>query len=396
MLLKKSIVIFGIFGIQQKYPQELIRDTATYRPLMRQVRKRYYPQKLSFLTQKYLNLTIQSSQHDSIEDAASALQLYNHFSTEWESSLSNKLTSPNMLIRQSHNEIKYNLYIDGCNVPMGLRRCVHYTTTSEKKEKHPSADEWFQWKCSNSSCASTWQLLSKGNREQRSKPNNYDHFDWIPFFQSMLSSSTQKQNAFLYSFEKILLTWDGASLPKYNIQTSLHGEISPGLHLHITQRNMEVDDWIIKDIQNRKQNHIKTYDPFIQMISIDRILQLLSEPPNQDGDRYYIVVRRSGGGTKTNKALFDKLHLRRPNEGALCLVPGLFHSSRFKNNCIQIARDLQRVTLKSKQGSILQFELHRIIPSITSIVVTDDVLLADRVVQDDSIVLSYWQFQHLF
>lgn len=400
---KKAILVghglendFQVLKFQ--YPQELIRDTATYRPLMRQVRKRYYPQKLSFLTKEYLNLAIQASQHDSIEDAVAALQVYNYFSSEWEASLTNK-TSSHRLFRQSHDELKYTLYIDGCNIPMGLRRCEHYTTNAEK---NPDADEWFQWKCTNSSCSSTWRLLSKGDGEQRTKQkqNNKDHFDWIPFFRSMLSSSsaTKQQNAFLYSFEKILIAWDGASLTKHNIHKSLHGEISPGLHLHITERNMEVDDWIIKDIQNRKQNHIKTYDPFIQIISIDRILQLLSEPQNHDGERYYIVVRRSGGGTKTNKALFDKLHLRRPNEGALCLVPGLFKSSRFQKNCIQIARDLQRVTSKSKQGSkgILQFELHRIIPSITSIVVTDDVLLADRVVQDDSIVLSYWQFQHLF
>jgi len=89
------------------HPRSLTRDTAMYKPFMRQVRKRMLPHKLSYLCEEHLGITIQNNDctieidkdtheedddetgdgHSSIEDAAATLLLYRHVSDEWEKSL---------------------------------------------------------------------------------------------------------------------------------------------------------------------------------------------------------------------------------------------------------------------------------------------------------------------
>jgi DNA polymerase III epsilon subunit-like protein len=92
------------------HSSSLIRDTARFRPFMRQVRKRMYPRKLSSLCEEHLGFSIQKNDckievisssfsehetgHSSVEDAAAALLLYHKVSEEWEESLGFPLHKP--------------------------------------------------------------------------------------------------------------------------------------------------------------------------------------------------------------------------------------------------------------------------------------------------------------
>ena len=105
----------------------------------------------------------------------------------------------------------------------------------------------------------------------------------------------------------------------------------------------------------------------------------------------YVVVKRKGGGSKTKKKLFDKLCLRRAEEGAFCLMPSLLSGNpRLQKNSLQIARELQR----AKVHQVVQYERRRC-RDVRSIVVTDDVLLSDRIVKEGGIVMRYSQLRQL-
>jgi hypothetical protein len=126
------------------------------------------------------------------------------------------------------------------------------------------------------------------------------------------------------------------------------------------------------------------------------------DPRENDTLDCYAVVRRKGGGTKTNKKLFEKLNLRRPEEGALCLT-GM--TARLQKNSLQTAKDLQR----GRVYDLVEYEL-RSRANVRNIIVTDDILLADRLVNDCSgggndcsgggnnpnLVLSWRQLQQMF
>lgn len=436
---------------------------------MRQVRKRYYPQKLSYLTRTYLHRDIQlehtssssssSVGHDSIEDAAAALELYWKFANEWESSLGHPLATTTTTNNDNTNNIdrippKWALYLDGCNLPLGLRQCTTNNTTlndipqleNETKKEQPTSSHHPLKKChphhndkDSSSCtiSSNWQLTSKitppsGNNKVKNEmiPS---HIDWIPLFQSILSSSStnaantsdnnnNNQYSIFHCIQEINIMWDGASfLPKYKKQQSHNNnmdskqviknhewkeKLSSRLYLHVSDPKIEVDDLLMDIIVSKKQNSnhqtsLQTNHMEKRFVSIDKVIQILSRGLATDNSNnedcwhepsmYYVVVKRCGGGTKTNKKLFDKLNLRRPEEGALCLLPCL--SARFQKDCLQIAKELKR---KVTSNSIVQYEIHPL-RSIHSIVVTDDILLANRIVQNEgSITLSYRQYQHLF
>jgi hypothetical protein len=105
----------------------------------------------------------------------------------------------------------------------------------------------------------------------------------------------------------------------------------------------------------------------------------------------YVIVRRKGGGTKTNKQLFNKLHLRRPHEGAPSFVLTSFSSDRLSRNSLQTARELKRANVHQ----IVEYEIQKC-KNIRSVVITEDVLLADRVVGRGGLVLTYKQLQQLF
>ncbi|TDH71093.1 hypothetical protein CCR75_005734 [Bremia lactucae] len=67
-------------------PKQLIRDTAFYRPYMRRKMKgtKLYPKALKHLAAEVLGLEIQTGQHDSVEDARAALELYKREQYVWE------------------------------------------------------------------------------------------------------------------------------------------------------------------------------------------------------------------------------------------------------------------------------------------------------------------------
>jgi len=132
------------------------------------------------------------------------------------------------------------------------------------------------------------------------------------------------------------------------------------------------------------------------MISLERVVNILSGDDDDDDDGgeadvlpHYIVIKRKSGGKKTHRRLFDKLHLRRPNEGALCLsalTPGL------RKHGLKVARELQR---ERSVERVIECELRRR-EGLRFVVVTDDVYLTDRLVGCGVLVLSYNQLTNMF
>ena len=85
------------------HPRSLIRDTAKYKPLMRQGRRKPKPQKLRDLAKHHLGTDIQENEHSSIEDAITALNIYLAHQATWEASIqrsSSGLSSPRRRRRQ--------------------------------------------------------------------------------------------------------------------------------------------------------------------------------------------------------------------------------------------------------------------------------------------------------
>jgi RNA exonuclease 4 len=62
------------------HPKPSTRDTTRYRTL----NPRRHPKKLSEITSEHLQIEIQSTSHDSIEDARAAMALYRKYRDEWE------------------------------------------------------------------------------------------------------------------------------------------------------------------------------------------------------------------------------------------------------------------------------------------------------------------------
>lgn len=133
-------------------------------------------------------------------------------------------------------------------------------------------------------------------------------------------------------------------------------------------------------------------EPAWPQISLDEAIDLLSDDDNGEGSdvlSHYVVVRRTAGGTKTHRKLFDKLHLRRPDEGALCLAaltPGL------QKHSLRTAQELRR---ERGVERVIGCELRRR-GDLRRVVVTDDVFLTERLVQQGVLVLSFLQLTHLF
>ncbi len=88
----------------------------------------------------------------------------------------------------------------------------------------------------------------------------------------------------------------------------------------------------------------------------------------------------TGGRGRTARRLFDKLHLRRPDEGAVCL-------SSLTAGFLRIARELRR---EKSIERVIECE-RRDRDKLRFVVVTDDVYLTDRLVRGNNgvLVLSY-------
>lgn len=70
------------------HPKHDIRDTSKFKPF-RVINKGGTPS-LKKLTAKILGFTVQTGEHDSIQDAQAAMRLYTMYKKQWESSLSMK------------------------------------------------------------------------------------------------------------------------------------------------------------------------------------------------------------------------------------------------------------------------------------------------------------------
>jgi uncharacterized protein YaiI (UPF0178 family) len=195
-----------------------------------------------------------------------------------------------------------------------------------------------------------------------------------------------------------------------------------GIYLHISDKDKAVDDIIVEccknDLRlvdtkemNQDQSLKMVMDSIVRSTAshVSEYFERLHSSSNGERDRlptqWYAVIRRNGsGGTKTKKLLFEKYHLRRPHEGALCLFPSLWPhilaqgKKQRHNSSVSISleedshstmNDLQNI---SNVDQLLEFQL-RPFQMLRSIVVTNDVLLADRVVKEGGAVLSYRQWE---
>jgi hypothetical protein len=149
---------------------------------------------------------------------------------------------------------------------------------------------------------------------------------------------------------------------------------------------------ITNDGGKGSSNSITTFDAERKIVSLEEVIDILSNCADIDADilSHYIVIRRKAGGTKTHRRLFDKLHLRRPNEGALCLSS---LTRGLHKNSLSIARELRR---EKSINSVIECEL-RNRDELRYLVVTNDVYLTDRLVRENRVlVLSYNQFTSMW
>lgn len=76
------------------HPRLLVRDTSRYPAYMRNLPNgKRRPRALRDLTQQFLNKTIQTGEHDSVEDARCTMELYLRAQREWELHLRQKKTT---------------------------------------------------------------------------------------------------------------------------------------------------------------------------------------------------------------------------------------------------------------------------------------------------------------
>ncbi|KAI8894057.1 ribonuclease H-like domain-containing protein [Globomyces pollinis-pini] len=67
------------------HPRKLTRDTTRYKPLKNPNTKR--PKSLKNLAKEHLNITIQTGEHSSVEDAKANMLIYRKFKDDWEKTL---------------------------------------------------------------------------------------------------------------------------------------------------------------------------------------------------------------------------------------------------------------------------------------------------------------------
>jgi len=291
-----------------------------------------------------------------------------------------------------------------------------------------------------------FQIISRMRQQQQYNGGGYQTssntnistaiIDWMPIFKSALWSP---QSTIL---DSITIMFDGAkyeNLKKYVRNNSTPGSInsnnsireelgsaetwkfridtsssssssSPSgtcnnggsIMIEITDSGDSTDDVLVyttslckittNDGGKSSSNIINNSDTERRIISLEEVIDILSNCTDNDAEvlSHYIVIRRKAGGTKTHRRLFDKLHLRRPNEGALCLSS---LTMGLHKNSLAIARELRR---EKSINSVIECEL-RDRDELRHLVVTNDVYLTDRLVRENRVlVLSYNQFTNMW
>eukprot|EP00571_Detonula_confervacea_P005909 CAMPEP_0172332020 /NCGR_PEP_ID=MMETSP1058-20130122/62224_1 /TAXON_ID=83371 /ORGANISM="Detonula confervacea, Strain CCMP 353" /LENGTH=661 /DNA_ID=CAMNT_0013049297 /DNA_START=36 /DNA_END=2018 /DNA_ORIENTATION=+ len=397
-------------ALEIEHPPSLIRDTAFYPPYMRRVRKKMYPRKLSTLSSEELDIEIQQKSqtspsseevntgksiknasmvgHSSVEDAAAALRLYWHKVSKWERFLG----YPMLKTQQSAQcWAPLKIYLDGCNLPVGMRGVNFKELMGDPIQSNEEKVTMIPSK--------TFRLTSR-NRDSN-HPSNISTIDWIPVFQSALLPQSVPR------IESISVMFDGAkfsNIKKNGSSRKAQGSLDTrvfcldsnstsekeahgSIKIEITENGDEADDVLF----HRCCTADRTSDSTRKMISLEKVIDILSGDNDAETDVLpnYIVIRRKAGGTKTHRKLFDKLHLRRPNEGAHCLSA---LTAGLQKDSLRTARELQR---ERSIERVIECELMSR-DELRCVVVTDDVFLTDRLVRNGVLVLGFRQMTNMW
>ncbi len=377
--------------MQLTHPSTLIRDTATYPPFLIKGHtfRHHRQQKLSFLVKRELGIVIQQGTtsssidcssvrgHCSIEDASAALLLYLKHQCAWETYLGKPLLrhdpTYHRKVRPSNDSSQPSLsvFLDGCNLPISLQGAA-------------AADSW--------TGSVSWRIISR-TKAQRQNTEIITEHDWIPTFRAWLSSSPT------FPMDRFVVMFDGSKYKNstkigVGSTTMLAGEYV-NIELQITDVHQSADDCLVDTCRNlHKQHNINAN--VTTATSISDVLQLflnyidgINDDKGNIKGKYYVVVRRRGGcRNRQTKLLFQKLNLTRSNgsEGVFCLT---YLTQSLLMDSVRIAKEIQRLNC-----STLHFEI-RDMTHVRMVVCTNDILLAERVVQEGGITLTYRQFQHL-
>ena len=369
--------------------------------------------------------------HSSVEDAAAALRLYWHKCREWEHSLGYPLKPPRSSDRASSRKWpSLKMYLDGCNLPIGMRGVDfkkligNYAETKNDPKNHSSA---------MTISSPSFRLVAKATHyvvRGRNHMCDTTTTDWIPRFRSALLPGS------VPTLEHIGVIFDGAKfrdITKCNAngnsgkiygdaQTKVfcleasgsNGTSSSNDHgsimIEITKDRVSADD-VLFDRCCTKNNNCSTYADQQStglIIPLEKVIDILSNQRTQSHTNslngksvidvtsendllsHYVVITRKAGGNKTHRRLFDKLHLRRPYEGAICLS-GL--TIGLQKDSLRIARELQR-----ERGiqRVIECKLKKRV-ELRYVVVTDDIFLTERLIRSGVVlVLSYRQLEHMF
>ncbi len=336
--------------------------------------------------------------HSSVEDAAAALRLYWHKYDDWEHSLRYPLQPIKLPTSTPFRQRPpLTMYLDGCNIPIGMRgiKMKDYIKDYEAKIQGNG-------KASMAIPSKYFQLISKSNRDHGPDSTNIDFF---PLFQSALCRGYT-----IPTFSDITIMWDGSKFRDIMDKSDhIHGNdyktkvfsLEPPLSSKTSQSAVSIEITCDGDaaddvLYHRCTSNLSNTTPREEkingkIVSLDKVTELFSKPDgNEDMVSHYIVIRRKAGGTKTHRRLFDKLNLRRPDEGAVFLT-GL--TSGLQLDSWKIARELQRERVVEK---VIECEI-RSRDELRYIVVTDDVFLTERLSRSGvTLVLSYRQLERMF
>ena len=373
--------------------------------------------------------------HSSVEDAAAALRLYWHRSVEWERSLGHPLRTEQT---NGRRRIPLRMYLDGCNLPIGCRGVDFHalmtttttTTTGEGGDAGGDCGVGRDGDDEDATIVTTistkdFRLTSRvrdggSSNHQHSSSSNISIIDWMPIFRSALSSPRSALGG-------ITVMFDGAKYGSGRKNGNVGGGARGGggvdtstrrfrmdpasssgaasdrgrgsIEIEITADGEEADDVLVRTVSRCGEDEVggggaSAPDPDAarkggRVISLEEAIDILSDGGDDcaetDSLPYYVVIRRKAGGTKTHRRLFDRLHLRRPDEGAVCLSS---LTAGLRRGSLRIARELQR---EKSIERVIECE-RRDRDELRFVVVTEDVYLTDRLVRGNGVlVLSYTQ-----